>query len=167
VSAALRFASNVDASRVSSFSREVLERILARSANPSGLVTSAARVPAEQARVMYDNLERHGIGAQRRLYREPGQKVIDTYALLVGHASREAIIEAMTSTILEVGPAKVSLHCADPDEVGVVDVAPSSLEHPEAFRAEAERDPDVARVLGPPTDPALHLEIKQPKASVA
>jgi hypothetical protein len=158
VSAALRFASNVDASRVSSFSREVLERILARSANPSGLVTSAARVPAEQARVMYDNLERHGIGAQRRLYREPGQKVIDTYALLVGHASREAIIEAMTSTILEVGPAKVSLHC---------DVAPSSLEHPEAFRAEAERDPDVARVLGPPTDPALHLEIKQPKASVA
>jgi hypothetical protein len=161
---AIRYGPNADASRVSAHSTAVLERILVTSGNGSCLVTSTARDPDDQARVMFENCERHGAAAQRRLYKAPGRRVIAVYQRTAGKPRAERIA-AMAAEIRAVGPEKVSLHCADPAVLGVVDVAPSSLAHPNEFRAAAEADPDVSRVLGPPTDPAFHLEIRQPRTA--
>ena len=116
---------------------------------------------------MFVNLERHGIGAQRKLYKAPGQRVIDTYALLMGRDLPDgAIIAAMADTIREVGPEKVSGHCADPKRLQVVDVAPSSIARHEPFGRAVMQEIAagvVSKFLRPPTDPAFHLEIPEPE----
>lgn len=157
--ATIRFGQQVDASRIPPHALAVVERLLTSTGNPACLVTSAARDPEAQARIMLDNLEKLGVTAQRKLYKAPGQKVIDTYALVMGRAPSAAIIRSMAQTIRDVGPSNVSLHCADPAKLAVLDIAPSSLSRPASFRAAAEKDAAVSRVLGPPNDPAFHLEI--------
>jgi hypothetical protein len=152
--------------------RVALEEILLAAGVYSCKVTSFARTPEDQARVMWENcsaelpaslkvLYKDSVHRQRSLYKAPGQAVVDVYA---AHRtlSREACIAKMLEKILEVGPHKVSNHCAEAEgPVWVVDVGPSSIPYTQRvkFCEVAKADPRVKRFLEPPADPAYHLEI--------
>jgi hypothetical protein len=155
---------------LSPYSIQVLESILQAAGLASALVSSTSRTPAEQARVMFDNLERQGVAAQRRLYRgKPGEQVIDVYerSRAAGQPPDE-IKRNMEVKIKDLGPGTVSRHAADPRTLNVADIAPSSVDNPAAFEKAVRRDTRVARFLTPgDSDPAYHLEIPQPVASAA
>jgi hypothetical protein len=128
----------------------------------SVLVTSTTRTPADQARIMYDNLEAHGVDAQKMLYKAPGQAVIDVYAhcRALGMTA-DAIRAEMVRKIVELGPQTVSKHCAEPTVKSVFDVAPSSV--PDSARRKFENlvaaHGNVDKFLMPPRDPCYHLEL--------
>jgi hypothetical protein len=159
--------------RTSGHSLAVLHALLRTSGNSRCVVTRATATPEEQASVMYELIERHGgmdggVTYARGLWLAPGQHVIDTYVFWHGYSWAECV-EAMAATIHAVGPKKVSHHCGDPARLGVVDVAPSSLAHPDAFLAAAKRlalpGGPIAKVLDPEhNDPTYHIEIPQPAA---
>lgn len=143
----------------------VIRDIMVRAGTEACTVTSTARSPYDQARVMYDNIARDGVAAQMALYKLPGQHVVQVYAAMTtsGHAgNRDGVIAAMEAKILEVGPPSVSKHCAGPDSpIWVIDIAPSSLQNAANFILHADHHPRVTKVLHPgnSTDPAVHLEI--------
>lgn len=53
---------------VSEYSRSVLTDIMQKAGVPSILITSTARTPGDQARIMYENIERYGVDHQKLLY---------------------------------------------------------------------------------------------------
>jgi hypothetical protein len=160
------FGPNAKSADVSEFTLSVLRDIM-QVADVAGLtVTSTQRSPRDQARVMFDNIERDGVARQKALYKPAGQSVIDAYvaAKAAGNAPDE-IKAAMVARILEIGPEKVSRHAADPNVLNVFDISPASVAHQAAFVEAARNDQRVAKVLTPAeNDPAFHLEIPQPRA---
>jgi hypothetical protein len=159
----ISFGPNAKAADVTAFSRGVLTDVLKAAGLPRVTISSTSRLPADQARVMYVNLERQGIDAQRRLYKEPGRKVIEVYrqGKLAGKDAA-AIQAAMTTEIVRLGPTTVSRHASDPKILNVFDVAPSSVANRPAFEAAVRAEPRVSKFLLPPNDPGYHLEIPQP-----
>lgn len=151
--------------------RNVIQELLKSSGALDCTVTSAARSPFDQARVMYDNCLAFGPVAQERLYKGPGREIIDVYKAMVtsGWAgdgeARDRVIEAMERKILEVGPRLVSHHCLPADSpIWVIDIAPASLvtrgaDYLPKFLEAAKSHPRMSKVLEPPQDPAVHLEI--------
>jgi hypothetical protein len=98
-------------------------------------------------------------------YAPSGDAVIDVFANDIAGitsqqitANQAAIEQDMVHEIINQGPENVSLHCADPSTVNVVDVANGvgSL-----FLKEAQRDPRVAKVLNETNNHCYHLEIPQ------
>jgi hypothetical protein len=161
----IAFAERAKPEDVTSYSRSVLSDILRRADVPRALVSSTRRLPADQARVMYDNLEQHGVEHGKRLYRGPGQKVIDVYAAAkLSGKSPDLVRAAMTDEIIAVGPENVSKHAADPKRLNVFDIAPSSIARKVAFEAAVRDERRVAKFLIPPSDPGYHLEIPQPQS---
>lgn len=157
------FGPNAKASDVTEFSRGVLLDIM-RAANVTSVkVSSTSRSPADQARVMFANLEQFGVAHQRALYGPSGDRVIDVYARSKSAGSGVAAIRAaMTAEILRIGPTRVSRHAADPRVLNVFDVAPNSVARTQAFELAVRSEPRVAKFLTPPADPGYHLEIPQP-----
>lgn len=128
-------------------------------------VTSTARTPSEQARIMYENIERHGADHQKRLYGPDGDQVIDVYSSFKAQGkSQVEIVSVMTGKILSVGASRVSRHAADLRKINVVDIAPSSISLAlrKKFEVAVRGDPRVSKFLTPPGDPAYHIEIPQP-----
>jgi hypothetical protein len=130
----------------------------------SVIITSGKRAPEDQARIMYDNLEKYGVIAQRKLYKpQGGGLIIDAYASLKAMGQTPELVKAgMVRKINEIGPEKISAHCtADPAKI-VFDVAPSSVPEPlkPAFVTAVNACPIVTKFLKPPTDPAYHIEMK-------
>lgn len=131
-------------------------------------VTSVARTPADQARVMYENLigtgPQQGEQKQHDLYREPGDLVIDVFQANMGKP-RDQIIELMRQKIVELGPQTVSHHCCDPAILTVFDVGPNSIDFTKRLAFESAAGAAVAagrvgKFLSPHTaDPAYHFEI--------
>lgn len=159
------FGSNADPAAVTPYSMRVLKDILRSSGLKRCLVSSTARDPADQARVMFDNLERHGVEHQKKLYAPGGRQVIDVYAerKAAGDAAAQ-IRSAMERKIVAIGPTKVSRHASDPAVLNVFDVAPSSIHDRPAFEEAVRADRRVSYFLVPPRDPGYHLEIPQPGA---
>jgi hypothetical protein len=153
--------------------RAVVMEILKKVGVPHCTVTSVARTPHDQARIMYDNcaaplpaalkkLYKTSIHRQLALYKESGDRVIRIFQTYAKKKSRDAVIALMEGEILAVGPENVSRHCCDSTaSYWVLDIAPSSipddLEIP--FIAACKKHKRVSKVLEPPTDPAIHLEI--------
>jgi hypothetical protein len=166
--ASINFVPSADASVVSELSRQVLKRILGDAGLGSCTITSTVRTPKRQANAMYNNIEATSIEKQLGLYAEPGRKVIREYQRLkpLGHG-RLAILAAMEDKIDMLGPGTVSRHCADPSELNVIDIAPSSIASPSRFLAaltQAEQRGEVSRFFSPAQgDPAFHVEIPQPR----
>lgn len=80
---------------VSEYSRLVLTDIMRKAGVPSILVTSTARTPADQARIMYENIERYGIEHQKLLYSKYGDQVIDEYSKYKSkkhHKDRKSVV---------------------------------------------------------------------------
>ena len=160
----IEFSKSGDQAKVSETSRTVIKRIMAASGVLSVKVTSTARDAYDQARAMYDNIESEGADAQKELYAQAGQDVIDVYvAGRAGGKDRNAIINDMKDKIVAIGPGKVSRHCAESAKLEVIDIAPSSIaadkrkDWETALAAEAA----VSQYFLPPKDPAYHLEIPQ------
>src|SRR5256885_15062173 len=116
------FGPNAKSSDVSEYSLGVLQDVM-NAANVVKLtISSTQRSPAYQARVMFNNLETQGVAAKRKLYKPPGQAVIDVYVAGKGANEPADDIKAeMTAKILELGPETVSHHAADPKVLNVFD----------------------------------------------
>jgi hypothetical protein len=164
-SVSVRFGTNAKPDSVTPYSLSVLEDVLATAGLRKALISSTSRDPADQARVMYDNLEQHGADHQRKLYARGGRMVIDEYVRCKGEGMSASQIRAnMERRIREIGPTRVSRHASDPQVLNVFDVAPSSIHDRDAFEAAARADRRIAYFLVPPKDPGYHLEIPQPTA---
>jgi hypothetical protein len=144
--------------------RVVIQEIMQQSGVERCEVSSVERSPADQARVMTENLEMHGADKQLKLYRDPGQQVIRVW--MANHAiiSRDELLKLMEAKIMELGPTRVSKHCCGPDSpYWVIDIKPSSI--PDAVEAKfishAIAHPRMLKVLRPPSDPAIHFEISK------
>ncbi|WP_300742754.1 hypothetical protein [uncultured Helicobacter sp.] len=129
----------IDISLISGYSRNILKHIAQKSGYSKVVISSTARTPKRQAEIMYDNIVRKGMQEQRRTYKTPGQKVLDTYeAQKKANKNKEEIIQAMTNKINELGASNVSKHCADFKIVNVVDIPHSSLgKNKDKFKSEA------------------------------
>ncbi len=77
---------------------------------------------------MYENIERHGVVHQKKLYGSYGDKIINEYSALKASGKNKIdIINGMKARITQIGAGKVSKHAADPKKINVVDIAPSSI----------------------------------------
>lgn len=126
-------------------------------------ITSTDRTPARQAKAMYDNCVKLGPKHELGLYLAPGQAVVRTFMSWAGRGANEhEILAAMEMEILKQGPQRVSNHCAPADYPAIiVDISPNSI-LPKLFDRLVDlcrRHPDISKVLAPPQDRALHLEI--------
>jgi hypothetical protein len=160
----ISFGKNAKKESVTNFSLKVLEDILQAAGLGSALISSTARSPSEQARVMFNNIEATGVAAQKRLYAAAGDLVIDEY--VKAKKAKKTAIEikaAMEAKINAIGPTKISHHAADPNVLCVFDVAPSSIPKKKEFEKAVRADKRVSKFLMPPLDPGYHLEIPQPK----
>ncbi|MCA1619982.1 MAG: hypothetical protein LC795_11840 [Acidobacteria bacterium] len=161
----IKFGSNAVQANVTNFSLKVLEDILQAAGLSGALITSTARTPADQARVMYANIVRTGVAKQKQLYAAAGDMVIDEYVKAKKAGKTEVEIKAaMEAKIIAIGPTRISHHAADPNILCVFDVAPSSIAKKAAFEKAVRADKRVKKFLLPPVDPAYHLEIPQPTA---
>ena len=154
-----------DSSKVSLYSRKVLQDITKASGITKITITSTARTSYDQARIMFENIERHGVKHQKKLYGSYGDKVIDEYSVLKQNKLPKAeIISGMTIKINNLNPRNVSRHAGDPNKLNVIDIAPSSinLAFRKKFESVVNNDSRVSKFLVPPKDPAYHLEIPQP-----
>ncbi len=159
----ITFGKNAKKEFVTNFSLKVLEDILQAAGLNSALISSTARPPADQARVMFDNIQSTSVAAQKKLYAAAGDAVIDEY--VKAKAAKKTPIEikaAMEAKIIAIGPTKVSHHAADPNILCVFDVAPSSIAKKAAFEKAVRADKRVQKFITPPLDPGYHLEIPQP-----
>lgn len=159
----IKFGKNAKKENVTNFSLQVLEDILQSAGLSTALITSTARTPADQARVMFNNIESTSVAAQKKLYAAAGDAVIDEY-VKAKNAKKTAIEikAAMEAKIIAIGPTKISHHAADPNILCVFDIAPSSITNKAAFEKAVRADKRVKKFIVPPLDPAYHLEIPQP-----
>lgn len=158
--AEVRFSNPAKAAFVPGYAISVVQELLRRSGNPRALITSTLRDPVEQARVMYQNCEKKGADSQLALYGAPGRAVVRVYiqAKEQGLGATDTIAR-MRDEILRLGPYNVSHHAGDPTKLAVLDIAPSSLSNPQRFIDAARSEKRVTKVLVPPNDPAIHIEI--------
>jgi hypothetical protein len=159
----ITFGKNAKKEFVTNFSLKVLEDILQAAGLNSAVISSTARPPADQARVMFNNILSTGVAAQKKLYAAAGDAVIDEY--VKAKAAKKTPIEikaAMEAKIIAIGPTKISHHAADPNVLCVFDVAPSSITKKAAFEKAVRADKRVQKFITPPLDPGYHLEIPQP-----
>jgi N-acetylmuramoyl-L-alanine amidase len=159
------FGENARADDVTVFSRDIVIDVMRKAGLAHLVISSTSRSPADQARVMFNNLERFGIDHQKALYGAAGDQVIEVYrrAKRDGQSAAE-IKRLMTNEIVRVGPTRVSRHASDPNVLNVFDVAPSSVSRRAAFEQAVRADRRVAKFIVPPSDPGYHLEIPQPGA---
>lgn len=163
----IRFANpERDMPHVSKYSKGVMLDIMKASGISTLVITSTARTAHDQAKIMYHNIERHGVEKQKRLYASAGDKIIDIYVTLKASGkTKSQIISGMTRKINTIGPRHVSRHAGDPSKLNVVDIAPSSIPAASAhkFETAVAAEKRVSKFLLPPTDPSYHLEIPQQK----
>jgi hypothetical protein len=142
---------------------KVLKEILASAGLTTAQVTSVSRTPAEQARIMYENCQKHGAAYNKNMYAAAGDKVIQVFEDNKTKP-RETVIQLMLKKINEIGPNKISKHISDTHYT--FDVAPSSI--PTGSRAKFEQaiksHKAVTKLIPPPTDPAFHIEIPKNSA---
>lgn len=155
--------------RVSPNAVRVLEGILRAAGLSSATITSGRRTPADQARIMYELIERHGVPYALELYGPSGDEVIRQYE--AGKAAKRSATDVqalMQACIEQLGCTRVSNHCSDTKDV--IDVAPSSIADAAAFRRALDaalRAGTISKLIPPPKDPAFHIEIAIPPTDAA
>jgi hypothetical protein len=163
--ATFSFGPKANQSVFSQRSHAIVSQILDAAGLATCKITSTSRTPADQARAMFNNIVNTSVKKQKNLYGANGDKVIDVFvAQKAAGKSATEIKAAMTAKIIELGPGRVSHHCADPAVLNVIDIAPSSIAKKQAFEDAVEDAMNaglVSRFIRPPVDPAYHLEIPQ------
>ena len=157
------FGPNANQDSVGEYALEVIKGILKTAGEDVATISSTLRTPADQARVMFDNIKQTSVAKQKELYGPNGDKVIDVYVdLTKKNKSRDEIIQAMTDKINELGATNVSNHIGNPAELTVVDIMPSTVGNKKRFIdavQAAVKAGTVSRFIQPPKDPAYHIEI--------
>lgn len=147
--------------RISDNAVRVLKDILRAAGLTRATVTSGRRTPYDQARIMYELIERHGVSYAKQLYGSSGDQVIDVYAAAKAAGKSATDIKgAMEAKVNQLGCHNVSHHCSD--SFDVFDVAPSTISNSTAFRHAldaAVASGAIKMYLSPPEDPAFHIEI--------
>lgn len=138
---------------------ETLKEICRTAGITSASITSGRRSTADQARIMYNNLQSQGVKKQKALYGAGGDAVIAVYeAEKKAKKTPEQIKAAMQAKIESYGATKISKHCSDTHDV--IDVAPSSISKKKAFvsaLATHKSNGDITSYILPPKDPAYHI----------
>ncbi|MFC6269759.1 hypothetical protein [Frigoriflavimonas asaccharolytica] len=130
----IKFGVNADKAVVSEKSLNILKDVGEQTKNYLITVTSTARDPYNQARIMYDNIVKNGMTKHRNTYKPPGQRVLDAYESAKNKGKdKNGIIKEMEDKIKEIGPSKVSRHCGDPKVVNVFDVT-QEMSNPKDFK---------------------------------
>jgi len=145
--------------------------VLSDAADSAGIdkifITSTQRSAEDQAKIMYDYAKDRGTEEAYNLYKDAGDKVIDTYVEQTkSDAPSETVINQMASKIEEVGPSNVSSHISNGSKLQVVDVANNLIpeDKRDDFATAIQEDERVSKYLGPntvPVDRAHHIEIPQ------
>ncbi|HRH49187.1 MAG TPA: hypothetical protein PLP23_10570 [Panacibacter sp.] len=163
--AALNFLSSAKSEAVSDTSRLLLLSLAEESGNGSISISSTARSPYDQARIMFDNCLKLGVKSQYRLYKRFGDKIIDVFKKLtsVPDYKRDEVIKAMMDKINEVGPSKVSMHCVDTQYYNVVDIPFSSVTDKDSFRKAIKTHMPfpITKFLDESNNNCFHIEIVQ------
>lgn len=161
--ATIAFGPNARDADVTAFSRQVLTDVMRRAGLASVTISSTSRSPAEQARVMFNNLERFGVAHQKALYGAAGDGVIEVYRSSKRDGLPASAIKArMEREIVRVGPTRVSRHASDPNILNVFDIAPSSVARRPDFERALRTESRISKTIFSPNDPGYHLEIPQP-----
>lgn len=161
------FGSGAKSSDVSAHSLSVLKTVMATAGVSTVVISSTARNPFNQARVMFNNIKSTSVAAQKNLYAAAGDAVIDVFvAAQNAGKNRNETISLMEAKIIAIGPQKVSHHAADLSKMNVFDVAPSSIPSSKksGWEAAIKANKSIAKFIFPPLDPGYHFEIKQPGA---
>jgi hypothetical protein len=123
---------------------------------------------------MYEEMKRNGSAYSYKLYDKIVDGVIDAGVSADKTGGRGGAIPAMTDAIngiMDAHPEKFK-HSQDPATLNTIDIAPSSIPggaggaSGASFINGLKADPGVQRVLSPPDDKAIHVEIPQPKPIV-
>ena len=148
---------------------EFMKRIGFESGNKAMEVSSAARSPYDQARVMYDNCAnlgknpKLGVASQYKLYGRNGDHVIDVFVSGTKQKrSKAQIIADMQAKIVAIGPSKVSKHCVDTTIMNVLDIPFSSITNKKEFRNALKKYSPypISRYLDENNNACFHLEFK-------
>ncbi len=165
----INYIQTVDKSSISAYTLKVIKFLFSQAGITSLTITSSARTPKDQARVMFNNLER----GNRIEYKEPGQEVVNIYDVEKPKGTSDADIKnAMENKIKNLYPRLVSRHTIEPTFVNVIDIAPNSLKPGNKSKLLEEVLDDntgpgklLDQFLGPGVDrgndPAYHLVIPQ------
>lgn len=144
-------------SALSEKTKNVLREVGEASDNFYIAITSTARTPYDQARIMYDNCK-SDLAEQRRTYAPPGQRVIDVY---VNNKTkpRETVIKLMEQKINDLGPSTVSKHLANPEILNTFDIAYENLKDKTKFWNEMKKRMELDDMLK--ENNCYHIQIKQ------
>jgi hypothetical protein len=129
------------------------------------MVTRTLSTPEEQAHIMFDNCEKYGVAKQMSLYLVPGQQVISIYKEHEGKDFSCATVQAlMAAKIREIGVEKISHHLIDDPDFACIDISPKHLKAHgmyDRFVESCKVYPLVTKVLTPPRDPCIHIEMRK------
>lgn len=153
--------------------KKVLLEILEQAKLETAEVTSTTRTVAEQAKVMFDYVNRHGYEAALDLYGPHGDEIIEVCkASYKQHdaCTRDVLPKMIEETRRQVellekqGDRRTELmHTSDTHYT--IDIRPESLKNRAAFEIAVEKNPKVSRFLRPPRDRnSYHLEIPRATA---
>jgi len=161
------FGPDTGAPTLSDYTLSVVKDILLKAGIAQAAISSTTRTAITQMQAMYANLEATGVERQRQLYGPSGNAVIDAYVNAV-HAGKTGhdVRATMLAKILEIGAYRISRHCGDFHALQTLDIDPRSVPVEQwallEQAARTELGQRVSRVIAPPLDTALHLEIPQP-----
>lgn len=141
---------------ISNYTTEKLQSLKYHGYTGDIIITSAGRSVNDQARIMYENIIKHGKEHQLKTYKLPGQTVINTYNPKL---SKEENIANMAKKIQELGPDSVSKHVADFSELNVIDIDKRSLSSAQNFK-DAAKSAGFTKVLD--ENGCIHIELPQP-----
>lgn len=165
----IQYGAEVNTSLISDYTIRVVKSIFSQAGITSILVTSAARTPKEQARVMFENLEK----GRRISYKAPGQAVEQVYDTEKASGTNSNQIKTDMETKISSFPSgSVSRHTIDPVIYNVLDIAPNALRPAnktqileQVLAANTGVNQFLDQFLGPRpnlgNDPAYHLSIPQ------
>ena len=166
----VEFRDGVNTEGITSRTIDFVKQLGLESENFTIAVSSAARSPYDQARVMYENCEnpyknpKLGVKSQYKLYAGGGDKVIDVYVKgsKAKGSTRDGVISQMHAKILQVGPSRVSKHCVDTGIMNVLDVPFSTIKNKRNFRKLLARHSPfpISRYLDENNNECFHLEFK-------
>lgn len=144
-------------SALSEKTKNILREVGESSGNYYIAITSTARTPYDQARIMYDNCKAD-LQEQRRTYKTPGQRVIDIYEINRSKP-RETVIKLMEKKINELGPSTVSKHLANPEILNTFDISYGNLADKTKFWNEMKKRIELDDILK--ENNCYHIQIKQ------
>lgn len=163
---------------VSQFTRDTIINAADKAGLERVFITSARRLPIEQAAAMYNNI----IQRKRIIrYREPGRKVTELCQRLHRQGKpKSEVIEKMSALINDLAEQRqrVSLHCVGEEVYATTNVVDISDSMPagmaESFIKSLAAEEATARVIQSvssairadkvsfdPNEPAIHFELKQ------